>query len=212
MSVNSKMTAIANAIRSLLGITGSLGLDAMATKLNGITKKAAQTYTPGKNGQTIAAGQYLTGAQTIAGDANLVPENIVEGKSIFGKAGTAEPASALANELSEQDSLISQIMAALEGISVGGGIETCAVTIKNTSSSEITYSCYGKWSQELASRKTISIAEVPVGDVVMITSYGDGITISSNKTSTYFKKEELYGGAIFAAYIGATMTITVKDA
>ena len=87
MSVNSKMTAIANAIRSLLGITGSLGLDAMATKLNGITKKAAQTYTPGKNGQTIAAGQYLTGAQTIAGDANLLPENIAEGVSIFGVVG-----------------------------------------------------------------------------------------------------------------------------
>ena len=33
MSVNSKMTAIADKIRSLLGISGALGMDAMATNL-----------------------------------------------------------------------------------------------------------------------------------------------------------------------------------
>ena len=33
MSVNSKMTVIANRIRSLLGITGAMGLDAMSDNL-----------------------------------------------------------------------------------------------------------------------------------------------------------------------------------
>ena len=33
---------------------------------SGVTKKAAATYTPGTSAQTIAAGQYLSGAQTIA--------------------------------------------------------------------------------------------------------------------------------------------------
>lgn len=51
--------------------------------------KGAQTYTPGTTNQTIAAGQYLSGAQTIKGDANLVSSNIVKGKSIFGVTGTA---------------------------------------------------------------------------------------------------------------------------
>lgn len=191
-------------------ITAAAG-DKSATKQ--LPTQAKKTITPGTSGQTaIAEGVYATGAVTVAGDANLVSENIVAGKSIFGKEGSAEPASALSAELTEQDGLIAQIASALEGLNVGGGIESCAVTIKNTSSSEITYSCYGKWSQEIASGETASVADVPVGDVIVITSYGDGITISSNKTSTYFKKEELYGGAIFAAYIGATMTITVKDA
>ena len=90
MSVNSKMTAIADAIRSLLGITGTLGLDAMATKLNGITKKTAASYTPGTADQTINAGQYLSGAQTIKGDANLVAANIAKGATIFGVAGEHE--------------------------------------------------------------------------------------------------------------------------
>lgn len=52
------------------------------------TAKAAQTYTPGTTNQTIASGHYLTGDQTIKGDANLLSENIVSGVSIFGVAGT----------------------------------------------------------------------------------------------------------------------------
>jgi len=52
-----------------------------------IPTKAAQTYTPSTSNQTIAAGQYLNGAQTIKGDANLIPTNILSGKSIFGVAG-----------------------------------------------------------------------------------------------------------------------------
>ena len=55
-----------------------------------VTKKAAATYTPSTANQTIAAGQYLSGAQTIKGDANLVPGNIKSGASIFGVAGSYE--------------------------------------------------------------------------------------------------------------------------
>lgn len=55
-----------------------------------VTTKAAATITPGTSAQTIASGTYLTGAQTISGDANLVAGNIVYGKSIFGVAGSAQ--------------------------------------------------------------------------------------------------------------------------
>lgn len=55
-----------------------------------LTVQAAQTITPGTSNKTIAAGIYLTGTQTIKGDANLVPANIVSGKSIFDIAGTAK--------------------------------------------------------------------------------------------------------------------------
>jgi hypothetical protein len=53
-----------------------------------ITSKAAATYTPRIANQIIAAGQYLNGSQTILGDANLIPANILSGKSIFGVAGS----------------------------------------------------------------------------------------------------------------------------
>lgn len=176
MSVNSKMTAIADKIRALLGISGAMGLDAMATHLgteqtnvasafaaigskggtvptskvsgnladairsipesseevpalqsksaapsetaqtiypdtgydglssvevgaisstyvgSGVTRKNAATIMPGTTDQTISAGQYLSGAQTIKGDANLKAANIKSGVSIFGITGTASAA------------------------------------------------------------------------------------------------------------------------
>lgn len=53
-----------------------------------VTTKGAATYTPGTSAQTIASGTYLTGAQTISGDANLIASNIRSGVSIFGVDGS----------------------------------------------------------------------------------------------------------------------------
>lgn len=55
-----------------------------------VTTKAAATITPTISNQEIAAGTYLTGKQTILGDANLVAGNIVDGVSIFGVTGSAQ--------------------------------------------------------------------------------------------------------------------------
>ena len=54
-----------------------------------LTTQGAKTVTPGTTAQTaVASGRYTTGAVQVAGDANLVPENIAEGVSIFGVDGT----------------------------------------------------------------------------------------------------------------------------
>ena len=60
-----------------------------------ISSKEAATYTPGTANQTIAAGQYLSGAQTVKGDSNLVAANIKSGVTIFNVAGTAAPIKAI---------------------------------------------------------------------------------------------------------------------
>lgn len=52
-----------------------------------IPSLSAATITPTTSEQIITAGQYLAGAQTIKGDANLIPENIKSGVSLFGVAG-----------------------------------------------------------------------------------------------------------------------------
>lgn len=68
------------------GTAGSSSVSLTAS----VTTKAAATITPGTSNQTIASGTYLTGTQTIAGDADLVAANIVYGKNIFGVDGSAK--------------------------------------------------------------------------------------------------------------------------
>ena len=72
------------------GVATAGYLAANTTKTLQLTTKSAATITPSTANQTIAAGQYLTGMQTIQGDANLIPENIASGVSIFGVTGTHE--------------------------------------------------------------------------------------------------------------------------
>lgn len=81
------LTQIATAIRTLKGVTDTYTPAQMAPAINAITKKAAATITPGTSDQTIAAGTYLTGTQTIAGDADLVASNIISTANIFGVQG-----------------------------------------------------------------------------------------------------------------------------
>lgn len=76
---------LSNSNQMLNGYTAYSG----GTKYTGnITSKSAQTYTPSTADQSIAAGQYLSGKQTIKGDANLVASNILSGVSIFGVSGS----------------------------------------------------------------------------------------------------------------------------
>lgn len=74
-----------------------------------LTVQGAQTITPGTANKTIASGRYLTGTQTIKGDANLVAGNIKSGVSIFGVAGSYEGSGG--------------------GSSGGGSVEACTVEI-----------------------------------------------------------------------------------
>lgn len=83
ISVNSSGLITAN-------VTQSAGYVSSGTKSSTkqLTTKSAATITPRTSDQTIASGTYLTGTQTIKGDANLVAGNIKSGTSIFGVTGT----------------------------------------------------------------------------------------------------------------------------
>lgn len=89
MSIKAIMTPLADAVRSKTGLTSTLGVESMTTALNNIPTKSSNTITPSTQDQTVvSSGEFVTGDIVIKGDENLIPENIVEGVSIFGVNGT----------------------------------------------------------------------------------------------------------------------------
>lgn len=93
------VSAIANGVLSAPTINTNTGvvtagvstagyLDTNATETLQLPTKSASTIMPSTTDQTINAGQYLLGAQTIKGDANLVSKNIVSTATIFGVKGS----------------------------------------------------------------------------------------------------------------------------
>ena len=90
--------ATATASQILLGKTAYVN----GVKITGtIPSQAAQTIIPGTTNKgttnkTISAGMYLSGVQTIKDDPNLIPNNIVWGKNIFGVDGIGDPYGAIA--------------------------------------------------------------------------------------------------------------------
>jgi hypothetical protein len=82
MSVNSKMTAIAGKIRSLLGITGAMGLDAMATNLGTEQTNVANAFTAvGNKGGTVPSSK-------VSGNLASAIASIPEGATVQIKPGT----------------------------------------------------------------------------------------------------------------------------
>lgn len=88
VSKSQKVTPTVSAGYVSSGTYGTVTVSGSSTEQ--LTTKAAQTYTPTTTNQTIAAGRYLTGTQTILGDANLLAENIKKDVSIFSIVGSYE--------------------------------------------------------------------------------------------------------------------------
>ena len=88
-------------------VTADSGYDGLSSIVVSAVQTQTKSVTPGVSTQTVTAdsGKFLSSV-TVAGDANLVAENIAEGVSIFGVNGTHSG-----------------------GSSGGGSVETCTVRI-----------------------------------------------------------------------------------
>lgn len=142
------------------------------SKITGsISSKEAETITPGTEDKTIAAGQYLSGTQTIKGDANLVSANIKGGVSIFGVNGKSsvvdtEDSTATANDI------VANKTAYVNGQKVTGTLNKI-INLVNS----VTFT--GSYATELSSR-TWSYGFNPVTNHVLLVLQGSSSTSYEN--------------------------------
>lgn len=88
VNASKQVTPVVSAGYISSGTAGTIMFGGSAT--HQLTTQSETTYTPSTSAQTIASGTYLTGAQTIKGDSNLIASNIKSGVSIFGVVGSYE--------------------------------------------------------------------------------------------------------------------------
>ena len=147
------------------------------------SKKAADIYTPNTANQIIAAGTYLEGTQTILGDANLIPENIKSGITIFNVAGSYAGSS-------------------------GATVRIVEVTPSSNSTS-VNFTV----SKQPTIFSVMAMEDVSVSSTRYITSVDyDGNTILSQSAygSTMSTTRKVYynSGAITQSYSNGTLTLT----
>ena len=146
-----------------------------------IPSKAAETYTPGTSSQTIAAGQYLSGDQTISGSTNLVAANIKTGKSIFGVAGTftADADATAADMLSGKTAYVN-------GSKVTGSIPSKAATTYTPTTSDQTIAAdqYLSGAQTVKGDANLVSANIKAGTTIFGVSGSSSVIDTSDATAT----------------------------
>lgn len=179
ISVNSSGVITASAAQSAGYVSAGTK---SATKQ--LTTQEAQTITPSTSDKTIASGRYLTGTQTVKGDANLKPENIKKDVTIFGKTGTYEGESGYAGEY------------ATETVALSG-------TVGQGSSASATFSgagkLYGYQFTGTLKHSYINSTEYSINVYKSVAPLGSSKTSQSVST----------GGGVNLTYSGNTMTVAV---
>lgn len=151
-----------------------------------IPSQGAQTITPGTSAKTIAAGRYLSGAQTIAGDADLVPANIKSGVNIFGVSGSYSGKEPVYGEWDE--SMVSQGSEYTFTITMPSNIYTLTgVTFGGMQYSSI----YGYYIQGMNAGVVLSLRQL-YAFPVQVSASGSKIIVSSDTGGV--PAEELIAG------------------
>lgn len=104
-----------------------------------IQSKGAQSFTPGTSDQTIKAGVYLSGAQTIKGDSDLIASNIKSGVTIFNVSGsfTSDATAAASDIAKDKTAYVNGVK--VTGTASGGGGETFYKCTEVFGPSDITF-------------------------------------------------------------------------
>lgn len=192
MSVNSKMTAIADKIRALTGQTGKLGLDKMDLNLEiANTDKSNMITTLKEMGIVIEDGASLSDianllptveSGTDTSDATATASDILKDKTAYVDGEKITGAFTIDNELTTQDNIISQIQTALNGkTSATPTLQTKTISPSTSVQTITPDSGYDGLSQVTVNAMTTATQATPT---VSIDSAGK-ITATATQTAGY---------------------------
>lgn len=125
------------------------------TDTGAVSVQGAQTIIPGTTNQTIASGRYLTGAQTILGDANLVASNIVSGVTIFGITGTAQTGGEWVEITIPTDGAVTQALDPYTLYHFTGALTSLTITLNAPSAGQIAHYHFDFLSDTIAPTLTM---------------------------------------------------------
>ena len=149
-----------------------------------LTTQGAKTVTPGTTEQiAVASGCYTTGDVKVAGDANLVAENIAEGVSIFGVTGTHSGGGGRPNETAQGN---------LSGTKVNS---LFAIFVDATNNQASSVSVGGIGIPDPPTKLTISVY---VGDIIYIS--GANVSGGAQKIKDYYDCYVVTGNFSATAY------------
>ena len=177
--------------------TGTAGtVSTSGTKTLQLTSKAAATYTPTTSNQTIASGTYLTGTQTISGDANLVAGNIKKNVSIFGVTGSYEGGGGSQTIISEAHATLSTVSNSISFTNLSGEPTSFAVTAQDNlatgaspwKTAMVVYDGTNIFGQTI---RNTSNAQVTYDNTAFSYSYSNG-TLTITGTGTQFQAITYY--------------------
>ena len=145
-----------------------------------VTTKAAATITPGTSNQTIASGTYLTGTQTISGDANLVASNIKSGTTIFGVTGTYSGGGSSKNiQVNQSGGNVRSTTYTSTGVSI---------TVAKAGTYKVTWTAWRSSSSGTMGTNLYKNSTAGTANQTWTSTYGQHITLSNQ---TYAKDDVL---------------------
>lgn len=178
---------------------------------SGITQKAEATITPGTTDQTLEAGQYLAGAQTIQGDANLIAGNIASGVSIFGVTGTHSSGVDTSDATATSADILSGKTAYVNGAKITGSYGIATATVVATSSSDASSISFTVAGQPIAWSIVQTANTRDWGNTRFICACNSNGNSTSMTTESQYGRQYAYSNYITSEYSDGTLTVSTSN-
>lgn len=177
--------------------SGTAGNSSVSLTAN-VTTKGTATITPGTTNQTISSGTYITGTQTISGDANLVAGNIKSGTTIFGVTGTYSGGGGT----SKNSQVVQQNNTRIASTSY---IKACGdITVSKAGTYDVYWSAYrtstsGTWGTQLYIGNTAYGSAQATFSSYFQTVHLSNVSLTANQTISVYGRSR---GSNYYLYVG----------